>query len=93
MLLERERERERERVIVGMNLGVHMGSSDRSRGETINQTEPIGFLFFQTESNCPCAQTDSNGSFVCFFVFNFFHKKLQFKLGPSNGMRRSCNEQ
>lgn len=80
-----------------------MGGFDRFRGDTINQTEHIGFLFSQTEPKCPCAQTEPKEIslvgfglvFFYFFIHVFFTKKNDRSIGErrwssSNGVRERC---
>ena len=68
-----------------------MGNLDRVRGETINQTKPIGFLVSQIKPNQTADVLKPNriepkgtGSvqfgLVTSFLFYFFHKKMAIQL-------------
>ena len=62
-----------------------MGSSNWFRRETINKTEPIGFLFSQTEPN----ERNRFGSVMIFLFlfFYFFHKKVAVQLVRDVGLQ------
>ena len=57
---------------IGLDVGVHIGGSNRFREETINQTKSIDFLFSQTELNPPCAQIKPNRAEPVRFGYGFF---------------------